>query len=86
MPDWLKDFDDALRKVDGGPTLGARRAGLPDLVGWDPKAPGTLNSAVFVECKKLGEPVGTNQERWFATAIALGVPPEAFAVAVRISR
>jgi hypothetical protein len=86
MPDWLKDFDDALRKMNGGPTPGARRAGLPDVVGWDPKAPDTLSSAVFVECKKPGERVGKNQERWFATAIALGVPPESFAVAVRISR
>jgi hypothetical protein len=59
---------------------------MPDVVGWQPGGPDPLASAVFVECKKPGEYVGKNQEPWVARAIALGVAPEAFAVALRISR
>jgi hypothetical protein len=82
MPEWLRRLDEKIRDHPYGPASG----GMPDVVGWDPGIPDPVESAVFVECKKPGEPVGKNQEPWVARAIALGVPPEAFAVAVRISR
>jgi hypothetical protein len=82
MPEWLRRLDAKIRDDPYGPVSG----GMPDVVGWDSDTPDPLKSAVFVECKKPGETVGKNQEPWVTRAIALGVPPGAFAVAVRIYR
>lgn len=81
MPEWLRRLDEKIRDHPYGPASG----GMPDVVGWNASTPDPLESSVFVEYKKPGEPVGKNQEPWVASAIALGVPSEAFAVAVRIS-
>ena len=82
-PRWLKDFNERVRKHPYGPT---DVRGMPDVVAWDPAAGEPLHTALFVECKKPGENIRKAQEPWFAAAIALGVPPESCAVAVRTSR
>ncbi len=82
MPEWLRRLDERIRDHPYGPVSG----GMPDVVGWDPGGADPLELAVFVECKKRGESVGKNQETWVSSAIALGVLPESFAVAVRITR
>ena len=81
-PEWLKAFDEKVRNHPYGPT---GRGGMPDVVAWDPAAGEPLRTALFVECKKPGENVKEDQEPWFAAAIALGVPTESCAVAIRTS-
>ncbi len=75
MPRWLTELDDELREQPGGPGYSEKRRGLPDVAGWDPKAPDPLASAVFVECK-ANDSLSDDQMRWFATAIRLGKVPE----------
>jgi hypothetical protein len=56
---------------------------MPDVVGWDPGATDPARTAVFVECKGAKEGTRKKQWPWVAAAIALGVPAERFAVALR---
>jgi hypothetical protein len=80
---WLRTLDRKIREHPYGPT---GSGGIPDVVAWDPDASAPLDTALFVKCKKPAQKVGKDQELWFAAAIALGVRPEACAVAVRTTR
>ena len=82
-PEWLKAFDREVRERPFGPR---GDGGMPDVVAWNPSSISPRNTALFVECKKPRENVGKDQEPWFAAALALGVSPEACAVAVRMTR
>lgn len=79
MPDWLKEFDHSLRRSMVSP-----RGGIPDVVAWDDV--GSLESAVFVECKAPKEKVKESQKDWTSAAIEEGVSPSRLAVALRVFR
>jgi hypothetical protein len=76
-PTWLREFDWRLR-----PRIYAPKAGMPDVVAWDPEQ--GLESFLFVECKGPKGRIKDAQEDWVAAAIEEGVPASSFAVAIRV--
>lgn len=79
MPEWLLALDQKIRHAGGL----KNRGGIFDVVAWQDDNP--RETALFIECKKPGEPIGENQEDWIQSALLLGLNPRNFGVVIRDS-
>jgi hypothetical protein len=76
LPPWLREIDRDIRT-----RIASASGGVPDAVGWNDESP--KGSALFLECKAIGETIKESQQDWVTDAIAKHFSASQFAVALR---